>query len=66
MTNKYYQKIMKHVNSTKILLKMKIKKSANMLLSNIEIFLNKEKKRSVSVVVNDIRIFQRMSIKYFF
>ena len=34
-----------------------------MLVSDIEIFLKKKKKQSINMVVNDIRIFQRMSIK---
>ena len=42
----------------KILLKKKKAKSAAGLVSdNIEIFLKKKKKRSVNVVVNDIRFF---------
>ena len=32
-------------------------KSANMIVSDIEIFLKKKKKRSVNMVVNDIKIF---------
>ena len=61
MTNNYYQKPKKsfkkkHVKGTKIFLK-KMTKSANMLMSDIEIFLKKKKKRSVNMVVNDVRIF---------
>ena len=37
-----------------------------MLVSNIEIFLRKKKKRSITMIVNDRRTFQRMSIKVFF
>ena len=35
-------------------------------MSNIEIFLKNKKKRSVNMVVNDIRAFQRMSINFLF
>ena len=60
MTSNYYQKNKsfkkKHVKGTKIFLKKKKTKNANMLVSDIEIVL-KNKKKSVNMVVNDIRIF---------
>ena len=49
---KSFQK--RHVKGTKIFLKKKTK-SANMLVSDIEIFLKKKKKRSVNMVVNNIK-----------
>ena len=52
----------KHVKHIKIFLK-KRQKSTNKLMRNIEIFLKKKKKRSINMVVNDIIIFQWMSIK---
>ena len=50
MTNNYYQKNKKilkkkHVKGTKIFLKKKKTKSANILVSDIEIFLKKKEKR---------------------
>ena len=38
-------------------------KSANMLMSDIEIFLKKKKKRSVNMVVNYIKNIKRMKKK---
>ena len=72
MTNNYNQKYKKksfkkkHVKGTKIFLKKKKTKNANMIQSGIEIFLKKKKKRIANMVVNDIGIFKRMSIEKFF
>ena len=60
MTSDYYQK-----NNEKLQKKACEKyqnlpeeeKSANMLVSDVEIFLNKKKKRSVNMVVSDIKVF---------
>ena len=60
MTSDYYQK-----NNEKLQKKGREKyqnlpeeeKSANMLVSDVEIFLNKKKKRSVNMVVSDIKVF---------
>ena len=52
------------MKGTKIILKKKKTRNANMLVSGIETFLKKKKKRSVNMAVHDIRIFQ--SIENFF
>ena len=43
----------------KIFLKKKTK-GANMLVSDMKIFLNKKKKRSINMFTNDINIFKRI------
>ena len=62
VTNKYYQKY-KEKPSKKALEKYqnlseeKKTKCTDMLLSDIEIFLNRKKKRSVEMVGNELKIF---------
>ena len=53
MLTGYYQKRL--MKGTKIFLKKEKTKSAK-LVSNIEIFVNKKKKRSINMVVSDIKI----------
>ena len=71
MVNKYYQKHKeklrkeareRHQNFSE----ENKRKSVNMLVSGIEIFLRKKKKGNVNMVVNNIRIFYRMSIEKLF
>ena len=62
MTNNYYQKYKEKLSKNaheryQNLSEKKTTKSANMLVSDIEIFLKKKNKRSVNMVVSDIRIF---------
>ena len=53
-TKKNFQKSL--VKGTEIFLKNNKTKSANMLVNDVDIFL-KKKKRSVNMVVNNIKIF---------
>ena len=62
MVNKYYQKhkekLRKEAHERYQNLSEEEKtKSINMLISGIEIFLEKKKKRNLNMVVKDIRIF---------
>ena len=72
MTNNYYQKKQKKKLSKKVyeryqnLSEEKKTKSANIIMTGIEIFLKKKTKRSKNIVMKDIRIFWRMSIEKFF
>ena len=52
LSNKQRQTLKKPDKSTKVFLKKQMTKRANIILSNIEIFLKKEKKISVNMVVN--------------
>ena len=42
------------MKGTRIFLKKKKTKSANMLVRDVEIFLKKKKKRDVNIIMNDI------------
>ena len=70
MVNKYYQKHKEKLRKEarerhQNLSEENKRKSINMLVSGIEIFLKKKKKGNVNMVVNKIRIFYRMSIEKF-
>ena len=57
MTNNYYKKNKENLQKEARERYQNLSEEKDMLVSDIEIFLKKKKKRSANIVMNDIRVF---------